>query len=134
MKNLTWKYVKPLKDNNAVECFENDNNLKLPQDIVSCVKEYNGGRPDKKTFNTEVTKGRVIKSLLSFNKDDLETIYDAIDVLKDENRDLVPIVSDPGGNYICYNTKKENIVFWMHETNTTEKISDNFTDFLQSLY
>jgi len=134
MNNLTWKYVKPLKNNKAVECFEDDNGLKLPQDITSCIKQNNGGRPDKKVFDTEVSKGRLIKSLLSFNKDDLETVYDAIDILKIENINLVPIASDPGGNYICYNTIHQDIVLWLHETNTTEKISDSFTAFLKSLY
>ena len=134
MNDLNWKYVKPLKNNNAVECFESDNNLKLPQDITSCIKQNNGGRPDKKAFDTEVAKGRVIKSLLSFNKDDLETVYDAIDILKNGNTNLVPLASDPGGNYICYNVKQQDIVLWLHETNTTEQISSSFTAFLEALY
>ena len=134
MNNLTWKYVKPLKNDNAVECFEADNSFKLPQDIISCIKQNNGGRPDKKVFDTEVSKGRVIKSLLSLNKDDLETIYDAIDILKSEKTNLVPVATDPGGNYICYNTIHQDIELWLHETNTTEKISDSFTAFLELLY
>lgn len=134
MINLTWNYVKPLKNDNAVECFEADNGLKLPPDIIACVKQNNGGRPDKKVFDTEVSKGRLMKSLLSFNKDDLETVYDAMDILKNENAKLVPIATDPGGNYICYDTIQHDIVLWLHETNTTERISDSFTAFLKALY
>lgn len=134
MSELTWKYVKPLNSDNAVENFESHNNLKLPEDFYACIKENNGGRPDKKVFDTEITKGRVIKSLLSFNKDDLETVYDAMDTLKKENDNLVPLASDPGGNYICYNKKQQNIELWLHETNNTEKISDTFNAFLDSLY
>ncbi|MBV4450361.1 SMI1/KNR4 family protein [Clostridium sporogenes] len=133
MNNLTWKYVKPLKNDNAVECFEADNGFKLPPDIISYIKQNNGGRPDKKIFDTEVSKGRLLKSLLSFNKDDLETVYDAIDILKNENTKLVPIATDPGGNYICYHTIHHDIVLWLHETNTTERISDSFTAFLETL-
>ncbi|WP_341302436.1 SMI1/KNR4 family protein [Lysinibacillus sp. FSL H8-0500] len=134
MNNLSWKYVKPLKNNKAVESFEADYGLKLPQDITSCIKQNNGGRPDKKAFDTEVSKGRVIKSLLSFNKEDLETVYDAIDTLKGEKSNLVPLASDPGGNYICFDTKQQDIVLWLHETNTTEKISSSFTAFLETLH
>lgn len=134
MNNLSWKYVKPLKNSKAVECFEADYGLKLSQDITSCIKQNNGGRPDKKVFDTEVSKGRVIKSLLSFNNDDLETVYDAIDRLKGEKSNLVPLASDPGGNYICFDTKQQDIVLWLHETNTTEKISSSFTAFLETLH
>lgn len=134
MNNLSWKYVKPLKNNKAVETFESEYGLKLPQDITNCIKQNNGGRPDKKVFDTEVSKGRVIKSLLSFNKDDLETVYDAIDILKNEKPNLVPLVSDPSGNYICFDTKQQVIVLWLHETNMTEKISTSFAAFLEKLY
>ncbi len=140
MSDLTWKYVKPLEDNDAVANFADKNGLKLPQDIISCIKQNNGGRPNKKMFDTEVSKGRLIKSLLSFNKRDLETIYDIFNMLKNENpvpianKNLVPIASDPGGNYICYNTINQNIVLWLHETNATENIADSFTAFLKALY
>lgn len=134
MNNLSWKYVKPLNNNKAVESFESEYGLKLPQDITKCIKQNNGGRPDKKLFDTEVSKGRVIKSLLSFNKDDLETVYDAIYILKNEKPNLVPLVSDPSGNYICFDTKQQVIVLWLHETNVTEKISTSFTAFLEKLY
>ncbi|RDU38675.1 hypothetical protein DRW41_03700 [Neobacillus piezotolerans] len=134
MSKLTWKYVKPLKDNESVEGFEALNDVQLPKDITDCIKQNNGGRPDKKVFDTDVSEGRVMKSLLSFNKDDLETVYDAIDVLKNERKSLVPIASDPSGNYICYNLIHKDIVFWLHETNITEKVSDSFTTFLNGLY
>ncbi|WP_410501808.1 SMI1/KNR4 family protein [Exiguobacterium acetylicum] len=134
MNNLTWKYVKPLKDKDSIKNFETLNGLQLPQDITDCIIQNNGGRPDKKVFDTEVSKGRAMKSLLSFNKNDLETVYDVIDVLKSERKDLVPIASDPSGNYICYNLINKSIVFWLHETNITEKVSDSFTTFLNGLY
>ena len=132
MNDLTWKYVKPLEDNDAVANFADNNGLKLPQDIISCIIQNNGGRPNKKMFDTEVSKGRLIKSLLSFNQGDLETVYDVFNMIKNEN--LVPIASDPGGNYICYNTIHQNIVLWLHETNATESIADSFTAFLKALY
>lgn len=134
MNQLTWKYVKPLGTEQAIEQFESSYNVKLPLDLVAVFKQYNGGRPDKKGFNTSVKKERVLKTLLSFNEGDLETIYKAYDVLKPEDDKLIPFASDPAGNYICYQVTDESIVFWEHETNTKEKIADSFTEFLHGLY
>lgn len=134
MNNLTWKYVKELENKNAVELFEDENDIKIPTDIVECIKINNGGRPNRKGFDTECSKGRVVKSLLSFNPEDLETIYTIFDVLKKEKSELIPIFSDPSGNYICYDTLNKEMVLWLHETNTTEKISNSFSEFLSSLY
>lgn len=134
MNDLTWKYVKELKNENLIENFEIENLVKLPFNLVECIKKYNGGRPNRKIFDTEVSKERVFKSLLSYNHDDLETVYLASEVLKNEGQKLIPIASDPSGNYICYNPEKKYIELWLHETNTSEKISDDFDSFLNSLY
>ncbi|MDR2599314.1 MAG: SMI1/KNR4 family protein [Oscillospiraceae bacterium] len=133
MNTLTWKYVKPLKKANAIEAFESANGIKLPADIVSCVQQNNGGRSDKKIFNTQLSSGRVFKTLLSFNEDDIETVHSAVGILKEEGQSLVPLASDPGGNYICYDPV-DGIVLWLHETNSVEKITDNFKEFLAKLY
>jgi len=134
MNNLTWKYVKKLKNKKAIENFENENKIKLPIDIIECVKKNNGGRPNKKTFDTENSKERVIKNLLSFNSDDLETVYSIFEVLNKEDNRLFPIASDPSGNYICYDLMNKKIVLWLHETNKVENISNDFSEFLDALY
>lgn len=134
METLIWKYVKALKDDNSIVQFERKYGIQLPEDIVECFKENNGGRPNRKVFDTELTKGRTIKCILSFNMDDLETIYSPMVIINAENPRLVPIAVDPGGNYICYNIAKNNIVLWLHEMNSTEAIAATFTDFLKGLY
>jgi len=133
MNNLSWKRVKPLINDKAIEIIESESGIKLPADIISCIKLYNGGRPDKDTFDTQSSQERLFKILLSFNESDVETVFKAIAVLKGEGLTLLPLASDPGGNYICYDPN-DGIVLWLHETNTTEKIADNFTDFLSRLY
>lgn len=129
---MNWKYVKPLKNANAVKEFEEANGFSLPQDICDCIQEYNGGRPDRKCFDTEETEGRMIKCLLSYNPEDPETVYDACKALPGEN--LVPVASEPGGDLICYDETDKTIVVWLHETNGREKVADTFTEFLDDLY
>ena len=119
MSELTWKYVKTLGDRHAVEAFLEENNLSLPEDLIVCLKDNNGGRPNRKTFDTDRSKGHMIKTLLSFNHGEF---------------DLVPFASDPFGNFICYDDSRGDIVLWLHETNRMEKISDSFTNFLNMLY
>jgi hypothetical protein len=133
MNNLVWKYVKPLKNDNSIQRFETHNNVRLPSDIIACIKQNNGGRPDKKVFDTETTNERVIKSLLSFNEDDLETVYDILDVVKTTKSSLIPVASDPFGNYVCYDSDAGEIVLWLHETDYIEKITDTFSSFLNKL-
>jgi cell wall assembly regulator SMI1 len=133
MDSLIWKYVEPLNNEEAISMFEFENSIKLPNDIISCVKQNNGGRPNKDTFDTQFSKERVFKTLLTYNKGDIEDVFSAFDMLKEEGHNLIPLASDPGGNFICYDTIN-GIVLWLHETNTTEIIADTFTEFLSKLY
>ena len=136
MSELTWKYVKALGDSHAVEAFLEENNLSLPKDLIVCLKNNNGARPNRKTFDTDRSKEHMIKTLLSFNHGDAETVYSAFTALRKEYQrfDLVPFAIDPFGNFICYDDSRGDIVLWLHETNRTEKISESFTDFLNMLY
>jgi hypothetical protein len=134
MNNLSWKYVKPLKNpDTVISSFESKRDIKLPTDIVNCFKEFNGGRPNKKLFNTDKSNERIIKTLLSFNDEDPETISSVYDMLRVEGQNLIPLASDPGGNFICY-SEKYGIVLWLHEINSFEQIANNFTQFLNILY
>ena len=133
MNDLTWKRVKFLKNEENIRLIESESGVKLPVEITTCIKQNNGGRPNKDTFNTHESQERVFKSLLSFNEDDVETVFKVFNMLRMENPNIIPFASDPGGNYICYDPR-DGIVLWLHETNTVEKITDNFTDFLSKLY
>jgi len=133
MNNLNWQYVKPLQNPDAIAQLATETGVKLPDDIVSCLQQHNGGRPDKKSFDTKQSHERVIKSILSFNKDDKGSAYIVVDVLKKEKPGIFPFASDPSGNYICVSTTGE-IVLWLHETNDVEAVAKNFSEFLASLY
>ncbi len=120
MKDITWKYVKPLQDVNVVEEFLTDKGIELPQTLVDCLKENNGGRPSVKVFDTDVRKEYVFKNLLSYNEADVENIYDIYPLFK--NSQYYPIGMDSSGNFVCYDLTVRRYILFNHETDDVEII------------
>jgi cell wall assembly regulator SMI1 len=132
MADIMWKYVKPLANKAAVENFEKAKGISLPSDLKLCITMNNGGRPEKNVFDTEQSKGRVFKTLLSFNESDIETIYKFFPLDTKKSSSFIPFASDPGGNFLCL--KENKIVLFLHETDTFENVADSFTELLAKLY
>lgn len=127
--NINWKYVKPLNDQNAIDTFETKYNIKFPEDLKYVLKHNNGGRPSSKFFDIGTETEHEFKTLLSFNYEDVENIYD---YLFPNNNELVPFATDPSGNlFCCY---KNAIYYWRHERNDTIRLADTFSGFLEKLY
>ena len=53
MNEITWKYVKELKDTNAVDAFEKENKIEFPNDLKQVLLKYNGGRPSLKYYDLQ---------------------------------------------------------------------------------
>lgn len=121
VQKLTWKYVKPLHDNQAVTVFLQKNSVTLPEDLVDFLTSNNGGRPSEKLFNTDKGKGYVFKSLLSYNDEDKENIGKVYPRLF-EGTTLYPIGSDASGNFVCYDMVSKQYILLKHETNSREII------------
>lgn len=134
MNNIIWKYVKYLNDEDVVDKFLKQNNLKIPTEVISCIEEHNGGRPSPNIFVTSTKKEYIFKSLLSYNTNDKETIYMCYPGIFQE-KELFPIASDPAGNFICIDLKDNNsIIFFEHESGKKEFIANDFVNFLNNLY
>lgn len=136
---MRWLFVKELSNIDNLTKFELKYKLNFPISFKEKVMEYNGGRPRPNTFDTIETKERVVKGLLSFNEEDRDNIWSTYENIKDRLPDqLVPILSDPFGNYICFDfdplLKEPRIIFWDHETSEIEKITKSFPEFIDSLY
>ena len=58
---MEWKYVKNINENEIVEV-EKKYNINLPESLKNIILKYNGGRPDRRIFDTTTSKERVIKS------------------------------------------------------------------------
>ncbi|MCR5743305.1 MAG: SMI1/KNR4 family protein [Lachnospiraceae bacterium] len=120
--NLTWKYVKPLKETDAVKKFLKTQKITLPSSLISIIEKYNGGRPSEKSVITETNHEYVFKALLSYNDSDKETIYKIYpELFKASN--CFPFASDTAGNFICYDRKKKKYVLYNHETGSFEQIT-----------
>ena len=132
---MEWKYVKPIISEDIIKEFEGETGYCFPDDFLQCVLEHNGGRPNNRTFNTEKTKERELKSFLSFNKNDKETVWKIMEWNKEELSDrYVAFAIDNFGNLICFDTNNDCIVFVNLEIMSVEKIANSFHDFINCLY
>lgn len=131
MNSITWKYVKALKDKNAISVFEKENGITIPKDLRSVIENNNGGRPSLKYYDLKNEPDKEFKSLLSFNKEDVDNIYKFYP-LDSSDKSLVPFAIDSAGNFFVL--KNEKIGLWNHENDTVTIICNTFTDFLKMLH
>ena len=132
---MEWKYVKPLSSNEMITEFETAVKYKFDDEFKKCIINHNGGRPSFRKFNTDSCKERELKSFLSFNREDRETVWKINDWNKEELSDLyIAFAIDNFGNLICFDRQNNNVIFFNHENNETELISLSFSDFLKKLY
>lgn len=132
---MNWKYVKPLKSKKLIKNFESKFNYKFPNSFISIVNKYNGGRPEKALFDTDMSNQRAIKSLLSFNEGDKETMWKISEWNKSElNDEYISFAIDNFGNLICFSIEDNSVVFLELESLNIEKIADDFDTFINNLY
>lgn len=132
---MEWKYVKTLSSVDNINEFECLVKYAFPDDFRNCVLNNNGGRPGKRSFDTDRNKERVLKSFLSFNKEDRETVWKIQDWNKEELSDrYIPFAIDNFGNLICFDAENDKVVFLELEHVAIEQVADNFTEFMSKLY
>lgn len=130
---MNWKYVKPLASEDLIGEFETAVGYTFPESFRRCVLEHNGGRPEKRSFRTD-REERCMKSFLSFNKGDRETVWMARNWLQDGQDRYVTFAVDNFGNLICFEKQTGAVVFYDAETATWEKASGSFEEFMESLF
>ena len=121
MENTKWKYVKPLKNEDSVSSFLLKQGIVIPHNLIHFLEVHNGGRPQESTFITASGREHVFKCLLSYNDDDVETIYKVYPG-NFKSANLLPLGSDASGNFICYDYINEKYVVLLHETGKCESI------------
>ena len=132
---MNWKYVKTLKSENDIIEFESTFGFEFPDSFKEIVVNYNGGRPEKDIYDTDKAKERTIKSLLSFNKEDKESIWKIAEWSKDELKDkYIAFAVDHFGNLICFSVTDKTIIFMDMETLKTEVVATDFFAFISKLY
>lgn len=122
-RKYSWKYPKKLKEDilevgfgrpeNTV--FYYDKNIKLP------------GHPEC----------IVVKTLLSLNEEDMETIYPYIKYLNSEEtkknyKGYIPFMNTPGGDLLMISPDK-SVVYYDHELDKCTKIAPSYENFRDRL-
>lgn len=128
---MVWKYKIDLEDKAVFSEIEQSRGIEIPEDLKQLVIDENAATPEKYCFMVGNNE-RVFGAVLSFNKADDDTVFEALDVVKDKN--IFPFGIDPFGNYICLNLKSEEVVFWDHETDRIEPTGNKLKQFIESLY
>ncbi len=131
MKVITWKYVKPLVDAGSIAEYESLVGTTLPEDLKNTIRTNNGGRPSLKYYDLALEKDKEFKSLLSFNRGDVENVF-AFYPLDSANKKLVPFATDPAGNFFV--VKNGAIHLWLHEQDRTMLVAESFSAFLEMLH
>lgn len=101
-----------------IKGLENKFRFQFPNEYREHLLKYNGGYPDKSYF-----KGSCVDYFLEFEKESSLDFYYVFRVFKDKEdprmpRNIIPIASDPFGNFICISVEGEDlgfIYFWRHE-------------------
>lgn len=126
-----WARVKALKNNQAIFELENEYGISLSEDLKKCILDNNGGRPIPNTIKLSDGEENDVKILLSYNADDVETIYKVINFFINEYKgSVVPFASDSAGNYYC--EKDGKVVLWNQDGDIIP-VSNSFHEFLDSI-
>ena len=132
---MEWKYVKTLLSAGCIDEFERLVRYTFPDEFKNCILCNNGGRPNKRVFDTNIQQERAIKSFLSFNKEDRETVWKIQDWNKEElSGKYVAFAIDNFGNLVCFDISNNKIIFYNHENGNIVQIADNFAEFMERLY
>lgn len=132
---MNWKYAKALNSVDLINDFEKLVGYKFPKEFRDLVFQFNGGRPERKRFDTNVSIGRELKSFLSFNTGDRETVWKIKDWNKDElSNKYLAFAIDNFGNLICFDKNNNNVVLLNHEDLSVEHIANTFSEFIETLY
>ena len=139
---IKWLDVGKKIERESISKVEKELGVNFPADYIECVLKYHGGTPDPHTFDFESRKEAVFDRLLSYDPNQPHFILRDYEAIKNRlPAGIVPIASDPFGNYICFDfrNKKDNptLVFWDHEKSGDTAISpicDSFSELLSKLY
>ena len=129
---LQCKYNSEISIENIQE-FAKEYGCKYTDDLISFVLRYNNGTISPNKFNTELSEGYEVKTILSYNKGDIENVYTAMEIIKEDGLHLIPFANTPSGDFVCMDISNA-VVLWKHETSTIEGISHELSSFIDSLY
>ncbi len=131
-KSIAWKFSQPLSNANVLDDLEIDYCFKMESDFKEFIIKNNAAYPSPNAFD-KPRKDLVLSNLLSFNKEDDESVYSVINLfVKNGKLTMLPFATDGFGNMICI--KGKQILFWNHENGNAQIVADSLGTFLQMLH
>ena len=130
--SIEWKYKIDLAEN-AISTLSSKYNVTIPDELVKLLNKANAATPSKTKFMVKVDE-KILGAILSFNPGEKEADSFETAMNIGFEKDIIPFGIDPFGNYICYNTKDQSIMFFDHEEDSMTVISGSLKDFLEMLY
>lgn len=132
MSTVQWELTIPLKNPNAIEVFEIKFMYMLEDDIKEFFKRNNAGIPDKNLVLLANGEEKVLDSLLSFNPNDDENVYDYAEHFRGAVKlEKLPFAKDPFGNLFCL--EKDKVLYWEQETDEFYLVNESFGEFIKKL-
>ena len=127
---MEYKYVKELEDVNNIKEIEEKYKVQIPQTLKDIIIKNNGGRPIANIFLTNNKKEKMIKTLLSYNKEDKENVYIFTELFE---KGYIPFAIAEFGDVICVNSINDHVELYNHETDKMESICENVSTFFDIL-
>lgn len=125
---MDWKYVKEIEENNLSEV-EKKFNIKISPKLKEVILHFNNGRPQKTCFDIVSEQGKEFKKMLSFNKEDKDSIYVFSELI---DRGYIPFAITEFGDVLC-EYKDEKIYLYLHELDKFEFVADNVEKYINEI-
>ncbi|NIZ19893.1 SMI1/KNR4 family protein [Entomospira culicis] len=133
---VSWNFVEPITEPSIVTRYLEAQKVILPTEIIQHILAYNGGAPTPSCFDSPYGQEHEVGYLLSYLPDSAQSVYSVRNALIEEHHipHLFPLMDDNFGNYICYDTQENRIVYWLHEEHIYATIAENWEEFISNLY
>mgnify|MGYP004524959015 CR=1 FL=1 len=132
VNKIIWDFTLSLEDDSILDNFEIDYAYRIPEDLKKLIRENNAGIPEQNIFDSP-KEGMVFAGLLSFNKNDEETVYMVLNnFIINGKLEMIPFGTDGFGNIFCLKCNK--VVLWNHENEDIKIIADSLSNFLEMLH
>ena len=137
---MKWEWTEELKDESLIEEFEGFVGYTLPEDFKAAIPYINGGSPEYSDFNAGKSSVLDIDTILSFNKDDTDNIWnfqgfdDTCEDYEGFSERYVSFAISVGGDHICFDRTNNRVVYVDLEYAEATDVAASFTEFIDLLY
>lgn len=124
---MDWKYVKIISESKLLEV-EVKFGIKLSPKLREIILKYNNGKPERTCFDTKTEQGKMLKKILSYNKEDKDNVYIFSELI---DKGYIPFAITEFGDVIC-ESKEQTICLYKHEFDEFEYVAKDIDDFINN--